>query len=243
MLLISLLNRIGSPVEDLYNAGEMYTPTVLSSFFETYYDEIFTDTKLSLTIVSAVALLWSASKGVYAIIGGFNSVYEVKEGRNFILLRLIAMFYTIAFLAILVAALTLMVFGNFIGDYLYSIFTDLKGLVYIVSSFRFIIGFVFLVLFFTLVYKTVPGGKLKFLDQIPGAVMASAGWVSFSILFSFFVNNFSNYANIYGSLTAIIVLMLWLYICMYIMFLGAEVNFILSSKVGNEDKKSVQKTE
>lgn len=244
MLLISLLNRIGSPIEDLYNAGEIYTPTVLSSFFELYYDEIFADTKLSLTIVSAVALLWSASKGVYAIIGGFNSVYEVKEGRNFILLRLIAMFYTIAFLAILVAALTLMVFGNFIGDYLYSIFTDLKGLVYIISSFRFIIGFVFLVLFFTLVYKTVPGGKQKFLDQIPGAVMASAGWVSFSILFSFFVNNFSNYANIYGSLTAIIVLMLWLYICMYIMFLGAEVNFILSSKTNNnEEKTPVQKAE
>ncbi|MBQ3229603.1 MAG: YihY/virulence factor BrkB family protein [Clostridia bacterium] len=236
MLLFSLLNQIGSPTEDLSSAAELYAPDVLSEFFELYYDEIFTDSKLSLTIVSAIALLWSASKGVYAIIGGFNSVYEIKEGRNFILIRLIAMFYTVAFLVIMIAALLLMVFGNFIGNYLYAIFNELKGLVYIISSFRFIIGFVFLVLFFTLVYKTVPGGKLKFSDQIPGAVMASAGWVSFSILFSFFVNNFSNYANIYGSLTAIIVLMLWLYICMYIMFLGAEVNFILSSKVNKEEK-------
>lgn len=211
MLLFSLLNQIGSPTEDLSSAAELYAPDVLSEFFELYYDEIFTDSKLSLTIVSAIALLWSASKGVYAIIGGFNSVYEIKEGRNFILIRLIAMFYTVAFLVIMIAALLLMVFGNFIGNYLYAIFNELKGLVYIISSFRFIIGFVFLVLFFTLVYKTVPGGKLKFSDQIPGAVMASAGWVSFSILFSFFVNNFSNYANIYGSLTAIIVLMLWLY--------------------------------
>jgi membrane protein len=85
-------------------------------------------------------------------------------------------------------------------------------------------------------YKSLPSRKIKFIDQIPGAVITSAGWVSFSILFSFFVDNFSNYANIYGSLTAIIVLMLWMYICMYIMFIGAELNCILASKIYGTEK-------
>jgi len=93
-------------------------------------------------------------------------------------------------------------------------------------------------LFFSIIYKTLPNGKMKFVDQIPGAVITSAGWVSFSILFSFFVDNFSNYANVYGSLSAIIILMLWLYICMYIMFIGAEINCILTAKV-NEIQKNI----
>ena len=138
-----------------------------------------------------------------------------------------------AFVGFLVGALIIMVFGNMLNDMLYSLLPDLKGLVYIISSLRFIIAFVLLVLFFTVMFKSLPSGKQRFSDQLPGAVITSAGWVSFSILFSFFVDNFSNYANIYGSLTAIIVLLLWLYVCMYIMFIGAEINLILSANTKN----------
>ena len=63
---------------------------------------------------------------------------------------------------------------------------------------------------------------------MPGAMISATGWVSFSILFSFFIDNFSNYSKLYGSLAAVMVLLLWMYVCMYIMFIGAEINFILS---------------
>lgn len=230
MLSLSLLKQLGSSESDVASVADQFAPGVVSSFFDIYMDEIMDDSKLSLTIVSALVLLWSASKGVFAIIGGMNSVYEIKESRNYFLIRAIAMFYTVAFIVILIGALILMVFNDKFNDLLYSFFPHLTGLVYIISSLRFIIGFIALVLFFSLLYKALPSGKQRFSDQIPGAVISSAGWVGFSIIFSFFVENFSNYANIYGSLTAIIVLMLWLYICMYIMFLGAQVNQILISK-------------
>ena len=233
MLLLSLLKQIGT--ESMISTVVVdFTPDVISSFFNIYMDEIMDDSKMSFTIVSGLVLLWSASKGVFAIIGGLNSVYEIKETRNYFFLRLLAMFYTIAFLVILVGALLILVFGDMLNDLLYSLFPDLKGLVYIVSSLRFIIGFVLLVLFFSVLYKALPSGKQRFSDQIPGAVITGAGWVSFSILFSFFVDNFSNYANIYGSLTAIIVLLLWLYVCMYIMFIGAEINLILSIRIDKD---------
>lgn len=235
MLLLSLLKQIGTESLLTASANE-FLPNVINSFFDIYLNEIMDDSKLSLTIVSAVVLLWSASRGIFSIIGGLNSVYEIKENRNYFLLRLLAMFYTIAFVVILVCALLIMVFGDMLSDLLYSFFPDLKGLVYIISSLRFIISFVLLVLFFTVLYKALPNGKQRFSDQIPGAVVTGAGWVSFSILFSFFVDNFSNYANIYGSLTAIIVLLLWLYICMYIMFIGAEINLILSAKIDKTAK-------
>ena len=231
MLILSLAYRLGSPVESITNVANEFAPEAISTFLEIYLDEIVNNGKLSMTIVSAVILLWSASRGIFAIIGGLNSVYEIKENRNYFLIRFLAIFYTLSFIIMLIGVLLLMVFGNGFNELLYSLLPNLKGLVYIISSLRFIIGFIILILFFSILFKTLPNGKMKFIDQIPGAVITSAGWVSFSILFSYFVNNFSNYANVYGSLSAIIVLMLWLYICMYIMFIGAEINCILTTKV------------
>lgn len=237
--MLSLLKLlVDSPDEIAALANEM-APNVISDFLSGYLEEIMSVSKLSLTIVSAITLLWSASKGVFAIIGGLNSIYEIKEERNYFALRFLAIFYTISFTLILVAVLLIMVFGKTISDFLLSSFPTLSGLVYVVSSLRFIVGFVFLTLFFMVVYKALPSGKIKFFEQFPGAIVSSAGWVSFSIVFSFFVNNFSNYSNIYGSLTAIIVLLLWLYICMYIMFFGAEINLYLSAK--NKQAQNVPK--
>ena len=236
MLLIMLITQFGASSEEMIEKVSDYAPGVLINFIESYYDDILAANRLSLTIVSIITLLWSASKGVYSIVGGLNSVYEIKESRNPIAVRLLSVLYTVAFIGIVVAALLLMVFGNAIGEYLYSNFSDIKPIVYIISSLRFIIGFVLLVLFFVIIYKALPGTKLRFIDQIPGAVLSGAGWVSFSIIFSFYIDNFSNYSNIYGSLTAIIALMLWLYVCMYIMFFGAQVNYILSSKARKADR-------
>ncbi len=230
MLSLSLLRQLGSSAETFSILAGEFAPGFFNTFLNLYLDEIIYDSNLSLTIASAAVLLWSASKGVFAIIGGLNSVYEIKENRNYFVLRLVAVLYTVVFVLILVAALMLMVFGGYFSDVLYSLFPKSKSLVYIISSLRFVLAFLILVFFFSLMFKTLPNSKMRFLDQVTGAVLAAAGWVAFSIAFSFFVDNFSNYANIYGSLTTIIVLMLWLYICMYIMFFGAQINLIFSSE-------------
>ncbi len=230
MLLIPLLRHFGGSEGILSALNENYLPGAINSFFSIYVDEIIIQIEPSMTIISSIVLLWSASKGIYAIIGGLNEVYEIKETRNYFFIRLTSILYTIGFMFILVGALSILVFGDKINQIIISFFPNITGLVYVISSMRFIIGFVLLVLMFSILYKALPSGKFKLIDQIPGAVISSAGWVTFSVLFSYFVENFSNYANIYGSLTAIIVLLLWLYVCMYIMFVGAKVNFILSVK-------------
>ena len=181
MLILSLIYRLGSPVELITKVADEFAPAAISSFAELYIDEIVENGKLSMTIVSAIILLWSASRGIFAIIGGLNSVYEIKESRNYFVIRFLAIFYTIAFIIMLIGALLLMVFGDSLNDLLCSLLPNLKGLVYIISSLRFIIGFIILILFFSILYKTLPNAKMKFIDQIPGAVITSAGWVSFSI--------------------------------------------------------------
>ena len=195
VLLLSLVSRLDilSSSEYLTTTAKEFSPSVLNGFFSDYFSELIGANTLSLTIVSAFVLLWSASKGIFSIIGGLNSV-----------------------------------FGKTIANYMYSLFPNLKGLVYVVSSLRFIIGFLMLVAFFLLLYKALPSKTVRFSDQMPGAMISATGWVSFSILFSFFIDNFSNYSKLYGSLAAVMVLLLWMYVCMYIMFIGAEINFILS---------------
>lgn len=230
VLFFSLAQGLGATTDHLASAANKFTPDAISSFFETYIDEILTPEKKSLTIISSFVLLWSASRGIFSIIGGLNSVYEIKEERNYLSLRLMAMLYTITFLVMLIIALVLFVFGSAICDILYSLFPNIRSLVYLFSSLRFIIGFLILTLFFSLLYKSLPSKPLRFTEQIPGALITSAGWVSFSLIFSVFIENFSNYSNLYGSLTAIIVLLLWLYNCMYIMFAGAQVNRIVTLK-------------
>lgn len=236
MVLLSLLQLFGDTGAEITAIIHEVIPGVLGEYINGFIEEIISDGRLTLTIVSAALLLWSSSRGVFSIIGGLNSVYEIKETRKFIWVRLLSIIYTLAFIVILCGVLLIIVFGNTLIDLANSLFPNLKGLVYIISSLRFILGFIILVLFFSIIYKSMPSKKMKFVDQIPGAVIAGAGWVSFSILFSFYVDNFSNYANVYGSLTAIIVLMLWLYTCMYLMFIGAEINCILSSKVNEQSK-------
>jgi len=98
ILLLSLFRHFGPSEAEVITLTNNLSPGIIDSFFEMYIDEITEDSKLSLTIVSGVILLWSASKGVFAIIGGLNSVYEIKETRNYFIVRLTAMLYTFAFL-------------------------------------------------------------------------------------------------------------------------------------------------
>ena len=98
-----------------------------------------------------------------------------------------------------------------------------------VISVRTIVGMCLMILFFSLLYSTIPQKKLSFFSVLPGSILSATGWIGFSYLFSFYIDNFSNYSATYGSLTAIVLSMLWLYACMYIVFIGAEINQILSN--------------
>jgi membrane protein len=96
-----------------------------------------------------------------------------------------------------------------------------------VISFRTMLLFI-LTLCFAMLYTYVPEKKQQFLKQVPGAIFSTLGWIGFSFAFSIYFSNFSNYSVMYGSLTAIVLLMLWLYSCISILFFGAEINYYYS---------------
>ena len=78
-----------------------------------------------------------------------------------------------------------------------------------------------------LMYKFFAGKKVPFKNQLPGAIFSALGWVFFSLIFGFYINTFPDYSYIYGSLTALILFSFWLYWCMIIFLLGAEINLFV----------------
>lgn len=192
----------------------------------------------SIMSVSILTFIWSASSGMVAMIKGLETVYEVKEKRGYLAMRLTAIMYLLAFSVILVLTAVTLVFGQTIYDKLLS--QSPHALVVLLLKSKSLVGFFVLVIFFTLMYNAIPRKKIKFINNLLGAVFSALGWVLFSYFFSVFVENFSNYSVIYGSLATLIVLMFWLFTCMYIIFLGAEVAMWLEHSGIKEDLREGQ---
>jgi membrane protein len=171
-----------------------------------------------------------------AIIRGLNNSYGVKESRHFIKLNFIALMSTIGLTIMIIFSFFMIVFGRIIGSYVFGLI-GAKILFYSIWSFlRYGISLTLMLVTFYLIYKYLPNRKLKFNNIMIGTIFATFGWVSASLLFSFYVNNFANYEIIYGSLGGIFALIIWLYISTLIILLGGELNAISSNF---EDKEKL----
>ena len=142
--------------------------------------------------------------------------------------RLLSIVYTLGFIFVLIFTLGVLLFGNRLQLLLESHFPDLAYFSEIIILFRTGLSIALFMLFFVLIYTILPNQKLSFWKQIPGAAFTTAGWMIFSYVYSLYIDYIANFSYIYGSLTAIILLMLWLYICMNIVFIGAELNKMLA---------------
>jgi len=110
-----------------------------------------------------------------------------------------------------------------------------------VISMRTGIALVVLAIFFLVLYKVVPNRKASFKSQIPGAVISAVAWSLFSLGFSFYLDYFDGMSNMYGSLTTIMLVMLWMYFCMCIVLIGAEINAYFEDKFRRLQQTAVEK--
>lgn len=191
--------------------------------------------------ISAVFTLWSAGKGIQALTNGLNSIYHVRETRFYLFNRLRSAFYTLMLLLALVSTLILLVFGNSIQRKLEVHIPVIARLTSMVISMRTGIALVVLAIFFLVLYKVVPNRKASFKSQIPGAVISAVAWSLFSLGFSFYLDYFDGMSNMYGSLTTIMLVMLWMYFCMCIVLIGAEINAYFEDKFPRLQQTAVEK--
>lgn len=207
---------------NLINAITRFTPDAMDGLVVSVVSDVYARTGGTITIF-AIVTIWSASKAMLALIRGLNAVYDFEERRNYFVLRFIASIYTVIILIAMVLALFVMVFGNVIVDFLLADIPPLHIVVQFAMRFRFLFSWAVLTLIFALIYAYVPSSKLRFKSQIPGAAFSAVMWGAASYAFSVYVDNFNGFGT-YGGLTTVVILMLWFYLLMYILMIGAHIN-------------------
>ncbi|MBS6195832.1 MAG: YihY/virulence factor BrkB family protein [Clostridiales bacterium] len=173
---------------------------------------------------TAIFTLWSAGKGVQALTNGVNAIYHVKETRNYVVTRIRSAIYTLFFIIAIIGSLILLVFGNSIQKLLARYIPVLGRVTAYIIGMRTVISLCILVCIFLLIYKFLPNRKSGWKNQIPGAVISAVAWSLFSLGFSIYIDVYDGLSNMYGSLTTIMLILLWMYFCMYIVLIGAEIN-------------------
>lgn len=196
----------------------------IQAYFKGIINEIFSKPAISLISVSAVTTLWSASRGFAAVERGVKNVYKIPKRKFFIVNILLSFLYTVIFTVVLILFLGVIVFGKAV---LFIIDKHISWFSLDISFLEYIIFFLVAVAFFMILYASFTSRKIPLRCHLPGALFTGAGWILFSYIFSIYINNFANYSRIYGSLTAIVLMMLWLYSCMTILLYGAELNMEL----------------
>lgn len=227
LLLLSLLRYTPLEVETFAELLYGFLPEALSEGAEELILLTWDNTTGTVVGVSAVTALWSAGRGIYALLTGLNSIYGVTERRGYLHIRLISMVYMIAFLVLLLLTLGLHVFSTELGALLERAAHPVLLFLGKIINFRFWVLLGLQSAFFTAMFMVLPAGKQGFLQSLPGALLAAAGWQIFSDLYSVYVEHFAGLSNVYGSVYAVALSMLWLYCCMSIVFYGAVLNVLL----------------
>ena len=224
VLVLSLLRYTGLQVSSLVEVIGSVIPESLMGTVGELVLSTYENASGALVGVSAFTALWSASKGVYGLLTGLNRVYGVAEDRGWFYTRFISVVYTFAFLIVLFLTLVLHVFGQSVFRWLSGLDIPLLSAVSWLVRQRFILLLILQTLLFTAMYMFLPGKKNGFMESLPGALLSAVGWQVISLLFSVYVENFDSYANIYGSVYAVALCLLWLYLCFCILFYGASLN-------------------
>ena len=198
-------------------------PEGFSVLFDTVIDDLRTAPNVPLLSVSAVTTLWSASRGISAIRSGLELVYRAGRSKGFFAHRIKSLVSTLVFIAVITAAVTLMLFGDLVGEWL-----RIAKISDLIMRLRTPLFTAALCILFTVMYSSTARRSTRvkngILPHLPGAVFSSVGWTLFSYFYSLYITHFPSASYIYGSLAAVCLIMLWLYFCMIILLLGAEVN-------------------
>lgn len=228
ILLITLIQYTNIDQQTLFDVIARIIPSSMNEFVLGIVREVYSKSIGTISI-SVIFTLWSAGKGLFALIKGLHSVYNIngEKPKSVLYLRLISIIETIIFIVLIVLGLVLLVFGNSLKSIIqnhFGIFENFNIFMQILTEIGFISA-TFIV--FLLLYKFMPKHKATFKSQIPGAIFGAIALNVISFVFSKYLYIFKGFSITYGSLTTLMLIMMWTYSCFYTLFLGAEINKLL----------------
>ncbi|MCR5032508.1 MAG: YihY/virulence factor BrkB family protein [Lachnospiraceae bacterium] len=225
IVLSSLLPYTSVTEENLIYAVTTVTPWFVDQFATQMIDEAYNQATAILPI-SVIVMIWSGAVGMLALIRGLNAMNDVQEQRNYFVLRAIAGVYTLIMQILIIFMLISLAFGSVLRNSLAHNITHPQIFFALTLPFRYVLGLCVSILLFAVIYAFLPGKRQPFRRQLPGAIFAGCAWSIFSVLLSIYAGTLDGY-SLYGSLAVPVIIMFWLYTCIYIFLLGAFLNKFL----------------
>lgn len=196
----------------------------------------------SVMSLSLIFTLWSASSGFNAVIKGLNKAYGVRETRSFVKLRIVSLLCTLGMSIIIIIMMVLLVLGTVIWNAVTRRFYILHELTLVWVITKYLIVVSTTIFIFSLLYRYAPNRKLRWIEVCYGAIFSTGSLILVSAIFAYYVNNFGKYSMFYGSIGAIIFLLIWLFLVSIIIILGGELNASLVSRGSDNNKRRFKVT-
>ena len=224
---------------DIYAVIDTYKmPQEIEEVIRAVLEQLFATQKVSHLSLSAIIAVWTASRGCDAMRAGIENVYEVPASKKIVKQQILSVVNTFILILIIIVNIVFVLFGDLIARALH-----LMTVYEWVMHFGSIILFVIMCMVFGVIYSsTAKHSKNEKIQcgtkhHLPGAVFATLGWMLFSYFYSLYIRYFPSASAIYGSLTAVCLIMLWLYVCIVILLLGAEVNKLWITRMQKERER------
>jgi membrane protein len=218
------IQRVDQAIMDLLRQA---MPPDAARMFTEVVEEVTREQRGGLLSFGILGTVWATSSGMYAVMQQLNVSYKVPEGRTFVRARLVAIGLSILCVLLVLTAFSLIVLGGVMQDWIGNRFGFNDALLAFFAGLRWVIIVLALLGAFAMTYYVAPNTKQRLLFVLPGSVIGTVVLIAASLGFSWYVQNFADYSAVYGSIGAVIALMLWLYIAGLALLIGSEVNALL----------------
>jgi membrane protein len=215
-------------------------PASAAEMFSGVVQQITSEQRGGLLSFGFLGALWATSTGMYAIMQQLNITYDVDEARSFVRARLTAIGLSLLFAVLVLGGFSLIVLGGQIQDWLGSRFGFSEALLSFFVVFRWVIIVLGLLLAFALTYQLAPNVEQRFAFITPGSIVGVVVLMLASLGFAWYTQSFGSYDATYGSIGAVIVLMLWLYIAGLSILIGSEINALIEHHSAEGKEKGEQ---
>jgi membrane protein len=234
------INDLLNQVVDLFGS---FVPADSMQLMRNFVANVVIPNRATLLSFGVLGTLWSASGGFASAIEALNIAYEVDEGRPFWVTRPIAVGLTFLVGVLLLIAFGVMVLGPEFGQRLAEHHKLSRLFATAWPYFHWTISFAFTVLAVEFLYYLAPNVKQRFWSTLPGAILSVGCWIGLSYILGIYFRNFAHVSKTYGTLGAVVALMVWLYWNGFMMLLGAELNCQLAKetragKIPQDEDKS-----
>lgn len=236
MFLTSVLAQIELSDQAIYTFTQ-FLPQSVQAMIQSYIDYISAQPSLRPMLVGTALTIYFLSRAVRSLMRSVNEIYRVHGRRGPAYQIIMSLVFTGGFLLAIIGTLGLVVFGRTAFRVLRQWFPVPVVLTNALESISVPVAMGIVFLFVLLVNKLLPNMRLRWRQALPGALLSFGSWAAISVAFSFYVDNIARYSLLYGSLGAIIILMLWLYMTSITLLLGPMLNHTLLVRRMDRNRK------